>query len=294
MFQTTQTGTKKFTATVTNVDDPEKRGRIKVTCPALLGDDTTEFKSWVEPEIPMGWFLIPEVGRQVTISISSGSNNDTVSGQSMITAGASWSAEIYTDDDGSNPAPQEFTAQNYSKRRGFKTPAGHVFLFDDTKAQEQVTLSWSGGSKSQPKTSFLSLDKSGSIVAQDASGSLLYLNGGNGESSLVNKSGAYLTLGENGISMVDTHGNAFVTGADGISLVSNGPIGFAGSDHVFQSGLHFVDGALTVNVGGLASSFHPATTNGVAFGIVTNASVAIPGDPTFLDHLLALQPIALL
>lgn len=293
MFQTTPKGTETYVGTVTNTDDPEKRGRILVTCPALLGDDTRELPGWVEPALPMGWFLIPDVGRQVAISISGGSENDLIAGQSSISSGASWNAELYTTEQGDNPTPDEFKT-NYGKRRGFKTPRGHVFFFDDSAGKEQVTLSWVGGTKAEPKNALISLDKAGSFVAQDSAGSVIYLNGSNGETSVVNSSGAYLTMSDDGIALVDTNNNAIVMNSSGISLVSAGPITFAGSDHIFQNGLHFADDGLTVNVGGIVSSFHPATVNGVAMTTTTTANVAVPGEPTWLDQLVALNVTALL
>jgi hypothetical protein len=241
----------------------------------------------------MGWFLIPDVGRQVAISISGGSHNDLIAGQSSISSGATWDAELYTTEEGDSPVPPEFKT-NYGKRRGFKTPAGHVFLFDDTAGQEQVTLSWAGGTKAEPKTALISLDKSGSFIAQDSTGSVIYLNGSNGETSIVNGSGAYMTMSDDGIALVDTNNNAIVMNSAGISLVSSGPITFAGSDHVFQSGLHFVDNGLTVNVGGIASSFHPATANGIAMTSTTSLNLAIPGEPTWTDQLVALNVTAAL
>lgn len=316
MFSKGSHGDQSFPAVVTKNDDPERRGRLKVTCSALLGDETREFPAWVEPDLPWGWFLIPDVGQQVTLTISLGSSADTFSGQSQI-AGARprWSGSYFTaspvpvaQGQGLPPAPSsapldapikdpspvgsEFTAANYGKRRGFKTPRGHVFLFDDTQGQEKIILSWTGGSPVEPKTALLMLDSEGSFVVQDSGGSTIYMDGKSGNSSIVNQAGCYFMMGNDGISLVDQNNNALLMNDQGISFVSNKPISFAGSDHVFQSGLHFIEDGLTVNVGGIAASFHPATVAGIAMTATATAAVAIPGDPTWLDHLIAFNVTA--
>ena len=300
MFNTARTGDETYTGTVTSVDDPEKRGRVRVTCYALLGDETMELPTWVESNVPMGWFLIPEVGRQVTISISSGSSTDLFAGQSSINSAAPrWTGVVYSTGEGDSPVANEFVTTNYGKRRGFKTPRGHVFLFDDTQGEEQVTISWSGGTKAEPKTSLLSLNGEGSFVAQDAQGSVFYMNGGNGETSIVNQSGAYMILSGDGISLVDSHSNGIVMNDSGINFMSQGPIGFAGTDHTFSNGLHFVDEAIPnapvgVNVGGLAASLHALTTSGIAMTSTTALNVAVLGVSTWQAQLAALNITAAL
>lgn len=301
MFSSNAHGDQSFPAVVTKTDDPESRGRLKVACSALLGDETREFPAWVEPDLPWGWFLIPNVGQQVTLTISLGSGSDLFSGQSAIASSRPrWSGSHFTTsgpeaDTVNDPSPvgSEFTAKNYGQRRGFKTPRGHVFLFDDTSGGEQITLSWAGGTPVNPKAALLSIDHDGSFVIQDAGGSVLYLNA-SGDSTLINKHGSYLLMDGAGISLVDQNNNAMIMNSDGISFVSAKPISFAGTDHIFQSGLHFVDNGITVNVGGIAASFHPLTVAGIAMTVTATGAVAIPGDPTWLEHLIAFNATATL
>lgn len=59
-------------AFVTRRDDPEKRGRVRVRCPTLVGNDA-EIDYWVEPEFPLagpdrGFFFVPGVGTRVLLS----------------------------------------------------------------------------------------------------------------------------------------------------------------------------------------------------------------------------------
>lgn len=294
MFSSNAHGDQSYPAVVTKTDDPERRGRLKVTCSALLGDENREYQAWVEPDLPWGWFLIPDVGQQVTLTISLGSSGDVFSGQSSIASSRPrWSGGHFTTSGPESalvkdptPVGGEFTATNYGKRRGFKTPRGHVFMFDDSTGFEQITLSWAGGTLVNPKAAFLAIDPDGSFVVQDSGGSVLYMNAG-GDSTLINKHGGYLLMNDQGISLVDQNNNALIMNAQGISMVSGGPIAFAGTDHVFQSGLHFIDNGITVNVGGIAASFHPLTVSGIAMLVTTAGALAVPGDPTWDAHLAA-------
>src|SRR5690606_954594 len=81
-----ETGERTAPARVTNNDDPDRRGRIKITCSALLGDESRELPGWIETALPWGWFVIPDVGQQVTVSYTLGTSNDTFAGQSSISS----------------------------------------------------------------------------------------------------------------------------------------------------------------------------------------------------------------
>ena len=290
---------RMFLATVSNSEDPEKRGRIKVTCAALLGDEQQEMPGWIEPALLWGWFAVPDVGQQVTVLMTLGTETDVYQHQSSITTPLlRWmGSTLYTDEDAedANAIGEEFTDKNYGKRRGFKTPNGHVLLFDDTTGDQQIQMTWSGGPEDNRKTAFWSFDKDGSLICQDAGGSIFYMNGSNGEMTMMNSHQHRIVLSETGISLVDAYGNAIIMAEEGISFQSQGPMTFMGSDHIFNNGLHFVGlDENPVNVGGLCSALHPSTPNGQAFFATTTANISIPGIPTFLANLTALNAIALL
>lgn len=279
MFSNKQSLDKTHIAKVTNTNDPERRGRIKVTCVALLGDEFSELPGWIVPALSWGWFVIPDVGQYVTVSFTSGSDADTFKDQSSITGSQmQWHGSTHFTDDNVTPAtpvPGEFVEKNYGKRRGFKTPRGHVLLFDDSAGDEQIQLTWSGGKKSDPKTAFFAFDSDGSFMAQDAGGGLFYMNGSDNEMSLIQAAGNRISLTNDGISMVDVNGNAFTMGTGGISFVSSGPMVFQGADHMFYNGLHFAGlDQIPVNVGGLCSMFHPLTVQGLEF--INDSSMFVP------------------
>lgn len=64
----------KYRAVVVDLDDPEKRGRIRVTCPAVLGEGKSP---WCEACTPFtrdsaGDFCLPKIGDTVWIEFEAG------------------------------------------------------------------------------------------------------------------------------------------------------------------------------------------------------------------------------
>jgi len=140
---------EKYDATVTVNEDDETRGRIKVACAGLLGDEETELPMWVDPVFDWGWFYVPDVGETVEVEACVASDEDEVNGQMSIdNLNIRWrNKRSYTDD-----VPQNTDAkatpihpdllENYGKRRGFATPHGHVFMFDDDASAPTIQLTF--------------------------------------------------------------------------------------------------------------------------------------------------------
>ena len=59
----------KYRAIVTNINDPEKRGRIKVKCPYVTGDNET---GWCEACVPFGEFSLPALNEGVWVEFEHG------------------------------------------------------------------------------------------------------------------------------------------------------------------------------------------------------------------------------
>lgn len=135
--------TEKYPAVVVSSDDPEQRGRIRVSCTGLLGDDDAELPQWVEPKAPWGWFLIPDPGEQVEIEVVTHNDEDESYGQSSIDGmDPQWTGVRYLGgEEAQTPAPlHDFFKENYGKRRGFATPFGHVLVFDDTDGKSSIAI----------------------------------------------------------------------------------------------------------------------------------------------------------
>lgn len=146
--------TEKFEGIVSAIefedDADNKRGAIEVLCPAIVGDAETPLPQLAEPAHDWGWFYIPNIGEQVELEFTVSSDRDEVYGQTQLEAlTPTWRGKRYhsdpeleDDSDGSVPSPihDDYLSTNYGKRRGFATPFGHVFLFDDTEGDQRIYL----------------------------------------------------------------------------------------------------------------------------------------------------------
>ncbi len=156
-------------ATVTKTNDPEQRGRIKVTCSGLLGDEEEELPMWVEPVPSWGWFIIPDKGELVEIECVGRSPEDEQFGQVSIdsldlkwrASKRFWGNSEAEENAGKTTIPEAFLV-NYGKRRGFATPNGHTFVFDDTKGALSITVTWKG----PDGVSTLTFDATGKILLE--------------------------------------------------------------------------------------------------------------------------------
>lgn len=148
--------TERYPATVLKNDDDERRGRIKVACIGLLGDEESELPMWVEPTLDWGWFYVPDVGEVVEIEVVAGTDLDEHFGQASIdNLDVRWRGKrFYNTAEGTvgeaDQDPEvdarlvhaEFKT-NYGKRRGFATPWGHVIIFDDTDGDHRISITHS-------------------------------------------------------------------------------------------------------------------------------------------------------
>lgn len=65
----------KYPAMIIDTQDPENRGRVRVTCPTVL--DVVE-SDWAEPCFPPGLFYIPPVGTYVWVEFYQGDPNTPI------------------------------------------------------------------------------------------------------------------------------------------------------------------------------------------------------------------------
>lgn len=219
-----------FSAEVVANDDPEKRGRIRVKCTGILGDEESDLPMWIEPCLDWGFFLVPDVGEIVQIVAVTCGEQDEIFGQASIgELDPKWYGQRFyqKDDDpskGRRKVPDDFTSKNYGKRRGFKTPAGHLLIFDDTAGAEEVTLSCSSGKDPTRKQAFVSMDAKGSIVLSNTKGSTIYMNANEGQLSIIDQHGNTYASDTNGLKLISKHGY-FIEMKDGaVQIVAGGNV----------------------------------------------------------------------
>lgn len=232
---------EKHEAEVVRVDDPERRGRVQVTCVALMADDTEPMPQWVEPAYQWGWFLIPDIGEIIDIEVVAESEDDESPGQSSIDQldpkwrGARyWGNSEAEEGQGKTTIPEDFTATNYGKRRGFATPGGHVLLFDDSEKGRKVSLTWKKAGAEE--RSFFSIDPDGSIIMNTQTGHLLYMNSKDGEVSIIDQHGNTYSSNADGMKMISKDSCIIELKGDNVQILAQGAITFSGKNATIGTG----------------------------------------------------------
>jgi hypothetical protein len=237
-----------YDATVTNNEDDLYRGRIKVVCSGLLGDEDSELPMWVEPKFDWGWFYVPNVGDIVEIEVKTQSDEDESYGQTSIdNLDPHWTGKtLYTNDsmdEPSNeprPVPEDFK-KNY-KRRGFATPNGHIMYFDDTKGEEKVHLSWKQGEDSYQ---YLTFDDTGSTIMANKNGTMIFMDAKAGAFTIIDENSNVISTDKKGIKIVDKFSNIIELKDGAIQILGQKAITINGGVcDIKAATVNILDGAL--------------------------------------------------
>ena len=117
------------TAIVTDNQDPDRLGRVKVKFPWLPSGDTGS--AWVRLATfgagkDRGTYWLPEVDDEVLVAFTHGEPNHP------IIVGSLWN--------GKDRPPQEAGDGGKNDIRFFKSRSGHTLLFDDTEGKERISI----------------------------------------------------------------------------------------------------------------------------------------------------------
>lgn len=188
----------KYRGFVADNNDPEKLGRIKLTVPALLGQETSD---WALPCMPcggladQGWFCVPEVGAQVWVEFEAGDLHHP------IWVGTFWQQGA--------DVPSEVADQTTT--RLYKTAGGHLLLLEDKSEDERVQLKHKGGAN-------LDIDPQGTVALTDQGGAKLTLDAENNQVVLEDANGNTLTMTTSGTTLEDANGNKLELAASGVTV----------------------------------------------------------------------------
>lgn len=236
----------KYRATVVEINDPEYRGRIRVTCPLVYGKlkntDSLVKSPWVLPCFPysgsqnMGGFAIPPVDSCVWIEFEQGDPDKPIWVGSWIKAPAATGThaprEAVADEGASGtgagddaPTPQTGGPnKDIPTNTVWRTPGGHVIEVDDTEGQLKVKITDSGGQ-------FILLrpedGKGGGpkILIKGANGQYIWISGKSGENKIEikDKSGNYVLLDaeDNSVRLEDVAGDYINLKAGIVDIIAN-------------------------------------------------------------------------
>lgn len=131
---------------VTDNDDEEKRGRLKVKCQTLVGFEQ-ELPKWIEPAGAIfatakgGELYLPEKQSVVLLDVTVTDDLDQIPGERFLAnPSIRWRYAPYTSKTGKQPLPEIFIT-NYPDRRGIVTPGGHSLIFDDKAGTIEIKSS---------------------------------------------------------------------------------------------------------------------------------------------------------
>jgi uncharacterized protein involved in type VI secretion and phage assembly len=189
----------KYRGFVVDNDDPQKRARLKVRVPSVLGDDESD---WALPCLPFGGgagyglFAVPEVDAQVWVEFEEGDIHRP------LWVGTFWQAEADVPEEAKLSPPTT---------RVLRTPSGHLVQLDDKEDEEQILIS-------HPKEATIVIDKDGAIALTDAKGAKLTLDAANEKVVVEDSNGNTLTMSSSGTVVEDSNGNKIEMSSSGINV----------------------------------------------------------------------------
>lgn len=188
----------KYRGFVADNADPQKLGRVRLTVPALLGQQTSD---WALPCLPcggladQGWICVPEVGAQVWVEFEGGDLSHP------IWVGTFWQQAA--------DVPAELADQTTTRLH--KTAGGHLLLFEDKSGEERIQLMHMGGAN-------LDIDPNGTVALTDQGGARLTLDAENNQVVLEDANGNTLTMTTSGTTLEDANGNKLEMAASGVTV----------------------------------------------------------------------------
>lgn len=189
----------KYRGFVVDNQDPEKRARLKLLVPSVLGEAET---GWALPCLPFGGlseqglFMVPENDAQVWVEFEEGNLSYP------IWTGTFWQQASDVPSEVSDEAP---TA------RLIKTPSGHLLHFEDKSGEERVNLKHMSGSE-------ILIDENGSMALTDKNGATLTIDADSNEILLEDTSGNKLVMNTSGTIVEDSNGNKIEMAAAGVTV----------------------------------------------------------------------------
>ena len=119
---------------VTNVQDPDKLGRVKVCFPRLPGKPESDWVRVVQPAAGAGrgFYWLPEVNDEVLVAFERGEAHRPY------VVGALWNGK-------DKPMSTAYTADNTT--RMIQTKSGHQIILDDKKGDEKIIISDKSGKR---------------------------------------------------------------------------------------------------------------------------------------------------
>ncbi len=200
----------KYRAFVADNQDPEKRGRLKLTVPSVLGGEQSD---WALPCFPygggsdFGFIAVPPMESQVVVEFIEGDVS------SPIWTGTFWRR--------SDEVPAEVDSGGEPTTKLLKTESGHFLSFEDLEGETKITLK-------SADDAMVEMDHEGSIALTGSDGAKVVLDSAAGTLTVEDANGNSMVMSSSGIECADGNGNKITTSSGGVD-VSSTTINISGS-----------------------------------------------------------------
>lgn len=201
----------KYRAIVADVEDPQNLGRLKLSIPSVLGQETSD---WALPVTPygggdqFGFLAVPPKGAQVVAEFLEGDISAPV-----------WTGSFWRQP---SEVPEEFSGEGGQSVKILKTEAGHVLKFQDKEDEERITLLSAAGAEAV-------LDENGSLTLTDGGGATVTLDAEAGELLVEDANGNSLKFTSSGVACTDANGNEITTSGGGVEIKSSATVNVEGA-----------------------------------------------------------------
>lgn len=263
-------------------NDPEGRGRIKVSVPSLDLPNDEPLANWALPRFRQpapangsGSYWMPREGDMVFVEFLNGDLNSPV-----------WSGGYYGEDE----KPDTF---DDTEKRGYKTPGGHVFRFDDEEGDESILLK-------HVREALLELASDDVIRVQSKDGDKVVIDP-NGGIEVEHRNGASIVLTDGSIDIENNAGSAIQLDGVNQELSAGGSVTVSSpSVQVSSPSIKLGSGAISPSVKGdvlisylaqlivwAQSHTHPTTIVGFPTGPTITPPPIVP--PNILSAIVRLS-----
>ena len=193
-----------YSGEVTDNEDPELQGRIKVKVPAMFG---AEMEVWARPCFSTAHFYVPPVGARVWVEFEAGNPGYPL-----------YVGVWYP----TSTVPTE-AAVTPPDSRLIKTPSGHVVELFDKEGEEKIIIR-------HKDNSFIALDKNGSVLISNKNGSHIFLNAEAEETTITEQHGNFIRMKDDGLTLVNVNGAVIEMKEDGVKVIAKEAVTISAKD----------------------------------------------------------------
>jgi Type VI secretion system/phage-baseplate injector OB domain len=234
----------KYSGVVTKNDtDTNNTGIVMVQIPSVFG--TAEVPA--RPCMPYGHFFVPAVGTNVWVEFEAGDPG----------------YPIYVGcwyPNGATPPPAAISPPD---DRVIQTASGHTIEIMDKAGDEKITIKHKGNA-------FLNIDKDGSILIANQTGSYIQLDAKNNSATVVEQHGNLINMDNSGVSITEKSGKTVIQMTDDTVVLM-------GSSIILQAPSVSLTGAASAMPTILAAPSFVSMFN--AFMLHTHATAVGPSGP---------------